>query len=363
MTPSCRHCGSSKVVKDGQSSREDLRLAAGEVEQVVVPVARYACRSCGRTSNLIPDEARIARDAVRDHVVDRVFASGRRMTARETGLGRSTIGLLLEEWGSVREEEPARAAPDFLMVETVRIGARDHVLLVDVDSEGLIEILRDASSIPEWAAEPGRPSPLRVCHGIDPATKAAIERGMPDAERMIAPRGVARALTTRALLSLRSLKAKAYGSNAFPRPSEFVLALRSSSGEGWPPAPAVLANATRAALSVLESRDRIEAEHRWPEFAFAAAGPESRSVLSLMETWRAEILSGVEHRYVDTTWSLAMAARRALASQRPVLAFDDLRRLALLRDFVSVEEPPIPGRARRVVAKGTRLAGLPSALE
>lgn len=362
MTPSCRHCGSTRVVRDGQSSRETLRLRDGRVERAATPTTRLACRSCGRTSTHIPHEAALAQAAARDHVVDLAFAKGRRTTARETGLDRSTVGSLLEDWAAVREEEPARAAPDFLMVETVRIAGKDHSLLVDVDAEGLIEILPDAGSIPDWAAQPGRPSPLRVCHGLDPATRTAVERGMPDAERMIAPRGVARALTTRALLSLRSLKAKAHGSNAFPRPSEFVLALRSSPGEGWPVAPANLAGATRAALGVLAARDRIEAERRWPEFALAASGPESRSVLALMQTWRTEILVGVEHRYVDETWDLAMAARRALASRRPVLAFDDLRRLALLRDFVSAEEPAIPGRSRRVVAKGTSLAGLPAAL-
>lgn len=363
MKPICPHCRSSRVVRDGTYERSIRCLRNGCVVQLPSSSTRISCKDCGRTASIISDTDRAEGVAVREHVVGIALAKGRNAAARETSVSRSTVSAYLDEWSQPRESDPARAAPDFLLVEAVRVGGRDRSLLVDVDRETLVEMLDDGGKIADWAGVPGRLHPIRACLGVDPAIAAVARSAMPDTRLMVAPAAVARAVKTRALVALRTLRARSLGSNGFPRAEEFLRGVATTVGEGWPLVACALANTVRSALSVLGARDRQEADRLWPEFAIASSGTESRSILTLMTTWREEILEGIEHRFVDGIWKKTQAVRRALSARRPILSFADLRRLALLRDFRMVPQADLLSwQVGQAIAHGRDLADLPAAL-
>ncbi|MBY0255296.1 MAG: hypothetical protein K2X54_28585 [Methylobacterium organophilum] len=364
MTQSCEHCGSARLVRKGRSQRTFERLRDGVIVPYDGAVTRVLCRGCGRNGTLY-DQGDLAADReVRDHVVGRVFALGRNAAAIETGVPRTTVQRHVEAWCTAREADVLDVAPDFLLLEPVRIRGEDCILAIDVDREALVEILPAGEALQAWIGAPGRLPALRVCARFDPATISMVRTMLPATKVMVAPVMAARALRMEADLCLRALRRRpaAKGCNAMPTPNEFSRSLASDAGvePGWPTAVTALRAAVRAVLELLAARSRSEGERRLPEAELAASSCER--ILRWLRVWREPILEGLDHAFVDRTAMLAAGVRRAIVRRRPALGLSDNRALALLRDFVrrSIKTPP--GMPRRTVSMGRPLNGLEALL-
>lgn len=364
MTATCPHCGSLRLVGKGRCSPTFHRIRDGVAVPYKATALRVLCRACGRNGSVYDPVDLAAERAVRSHVVERVFALGQSAAALETGVPRTTVQRHVEAWCASRELEVLDAAPDFLLLEPVRICGIDRVMIVDVDREALVEILTAGEAVRGWLCDPGRPSALRICTPPDPSIVRLVGSALPNVRTMVSPSAAARAVRTEADLGFRFLRrrGKASGCNGMPTASEFQrsLAREGAPGPGWPRMVAALATAARAALDLLGSRSREEGERRWAETELAAAGAER--ILRWLRVWREPVLEGLDHAFVNATAKLAAGVRRAIARRRPVLGFTDLRAFVLLRDFVRRSVPVPPGFPPRAISEGRPLAGLAAML-
>lgn len=365
MTATCEHCGSGRLVRKGGSQRTFGRLRVGVIVPYEGAVTRVLCRGCGRNGTLY-DQGDLAADLeVRDHIVGRVFALGRNAAAIETGVPRTTVQRHVEAWCAAREADVVDAAPDFLLLEPVRIRGEDCILAIDVDREALVEILPAGDALQAWLGAPGRMPALRVCVRFDPAAIAAVRTALPSTKVMVAPAAAARAVRTEAELCLSALRRRAAekGCNSMPTPPEFARSLSpDASGEPeWPTPVTALRSAVRAVLALLSVTSRGEGERRLPEAELAAGGCER--ILRWLRVWRDPILEGLDHAFVDRAAMLAAGVRRAIVRRRPALGLSDTRALALLRDFVRRSITTPPGMPRRSVSVGRPLKGLEALLQ
>lgn len=364
MTASCEHCGSGRLVRKGRSRRTFERLRDGVIAPYDGAVTRVLCRGCGRNGTLY-DQGDLAADReVRDHVVERVFALGRNAAAIATGVPRTTVQRHVEAWCAAREADVLDVAPDFLLLEPVRIRGEDCILAIDVDREALVEILPAGEALQAWLGAPGRLPALRVCARVDPATISTVRASLPATKVMVAPAVAARALRMEADLCLRGLRRRpsAKGCNAMPTPNEFSRSLAPDAGvePGWPTAVTALRAAVRAVLELIAAKSRSEGERRLPEAELAASSCDR--ILRWLRVWLDPVLEGLDHAFVDRTAMLAAGIRRAIVRRRPALGLADVRALTLLRDFVRRTMPPRPGMPPRTVHVGRPLEGLEQAL-
>lgn len=360
MTAACGHCGSGRLVRKGAFHPTFHRIRNGVAVPYEATAARVLCRACGRNGSVYDEADLAAERALRAHVVDRVFHLGQSGAAAETGIPRATVQRHVEAWCALREPEVLDAAPDFLLLEPVRVRGADCVLAVDVDRGTLVEMLAAGDQVRAWLGDPGRPPALQVCTPLDPGLMSLVGSALPAARIMVPPAAAARGLRTEADLAFRFLRrhATSRGCNGMPTASEFwrSLAAGGAPGPGWPRAAVALRAAARAVLDLLGLASRADGERRWAETELAACGCDR--ILRWLRVWREPILEGLDHAFVDGTVGLVAGVRRAIARRRPVLGLADLRALALLRDFVRSTVPTPPNYAPRAVSEGRPLAGL-----
>lgn len=360
MTPACGHCGSDRLVGKGRFHPTFHRIQDGMALPYEGTAARVLCRACGRNGTVYDEADREAERALRTHVVERVFALGQSGAAAETGVARATVQRHVEAWCALREPEVLDAAPDFLLLEPVRVRGADCLLAVDVDRGTLVELLAAGDPVRAWLADPGRTPALQVCTPLDPALISLVGAALPEVRIMVSPAAAARGLRTEAELAFRALRrhATTRGCNGMPTAPEFTrsLAADGAPGPGWPRTAIALRAAARAVLDLLALTSRAEGERRWAETELAAAG--SDRILRWLRVWREPVLEGLDHAFVDGTAAIVAGVRRAMARRRPVLGLADFRAFALLRDFVRRSVPTPPGMPPRAVSEGRPLAGL-----
>ena len=368
MTAACGHCGSERLVRKGAFHPTFHRIQDGVAVPYEATAARVLCRACGRNGSVYDEADLAAERALRRHVVERVFLLGQSGAAIETGIPRATVQRHVEAWCALREPEVLDVAPDFLLLEPVRIRGADCILAVDVDRGTLVELLAAGDPVRAWLADPGRMPALQVCTPLDPALISLVGTALPEVRIMVSPAAAARGLRTEAELAFRALRrhATARGCNGMPTAPEFTRSLAADGAPGprhaerWPRAAIALRAAARAVLDLLALSSRAEGERRWAETELAAAG--SDRILRWLRVWREPVLEGLDNAFVDGAAGLVAGVRRAMARRRPFLGLADLRAFALLRDFVRRSVPTPPGMPPRAVSEGRPLAGLEALL-
>ncbi len=362
MTVTCP-CGSPATVRHGSMPRRYLRTCAGGVEKVPCEAARFQCKACGRTFTILPAHALEDERRVRDLVAEATFRHGRSGAMRRTGLGEAVVEGQLDRWAREREPDVADAAPDFILLDEVRMRDGPVVLVADVDRESLVAVPSGDAALSRWLARPDVLPPLRACVPVDAALAAKVAAAVPGIRVMLAPSGLARAIRTALAAGLAALRRDpSMGRrNAFPSAARFLRALggRVAPGEGWPLEVLALLSAGKAASAVAAAPDAAAGLRLWPEYEMAASVAGAAPLRRLMGTWRDAILTGLDHRFVDRVSQSLAKVRRTAAARRPTLLARDFRALALLRDH---ERAPLghglPGADGASVAAGRPLAGL-----
>lgn len=361
MTTPCP-CGAATTVRHGSSQRSYLRPADGTVEEAPCKAERFLCKACGRTFTVLPPHAREDEGRVRELVAELAFAHGRAGAVRVSGLGESVVGRLVDRWQADRETDVIDAAPDFILLDMVRMRDGTAVLVTDLDREALAEVSDGPDGLAGWLARPGILQPLRACLPIDPALARTVREGVPGIQVMVAPSAVLRAIRVALSAGLSSLRREPSMArrNAFPGSARFLRTLdgRAPQGEGWPVEVTALLSAGRVARAVAQSPDAAAGARLWPEFEMAASVPGGAPLLRLMGTWRDAILAGLDHRFVDRMAVAVAKVRRAAAARRPTLLVRDFRALVLLRDFERAVDPGGHG----TIAHGRPVAGLAALL-
>ena len=343
MNPACP-CGSPRTVRHGAEPGTHLRLEGGRAAKVPCTVPRFLCRGCGRSFARRAPEAEAEEIAVRDRAATLAFELGQAPAARELGVTLPVLRTLLKRWRRARDPDTHGAAPDFLIVECATLRGADAILVADLDREILVEVVPDPGRLAEWLVRPGRLPALRTCVPLDPGIAGAVRGALPEAVAMVAPSAVARAMRGALAAGLRILRRLPgmAGRNGFPSTARFVQAVEGSGpvGEGWPREVLALHGAGRLAREIVEAPDAARGAALWPEFEISASVAGGQPLARLMATWRREILSGLDHRFVDRMAGAMHQARRSAQARRPSLAFQDFRGLVLLRDY---GRPAVPG--------------------
>ena len=366
MTVACP-CGSPAVVRHGTMPRRYLRPCESGVEKVPCEASRFQCKACGRTFTALPAHAVEDERRARELVAELTFLHGRSGAGRRTGLGEAVVDGLLDRWQREREVDVADAAPDFILLDEVRMRDGPVILVADVDRESLVEATPGVEALSRWLARPDILQPLRACVPVDAALAATIGVAVPGIRVMVAPSSLARAIRTALAAGLASLRRDpSMGRrNAFPGVARFLRALdgRVAPGDGWPLEVLALLSAGKAASAVASAPDAAAGLRLWPEYEMAASVAGGAPLRRLMGTWRDAILAGLDHRFVDRMSRMLTKVRRTAAARRPTLLARDFRALALLRDH---ERAPLGlglvGRDGATVAAGRRLACLPDLL-
>lgn len=363
----CPRCSSTNLVSRGTESHSVLVVRDGRIVEVRGTSQRMTCKSCGKTSSHREDGLVDASYEARELIVETVHRLGQTAASAELGVPRSTVQRHLARWREAREPEIVGAAPIFLLVDVAHVRGADRVLVVDLDRETLVEMLEGHDQLAGWIGEASRAPAVRVCMGLDPKLASIVRTGLPSAEVMVAPSTMRRAVRTEAILATRALRRSPdlRGRNGMPFPQEMAEALREDrpTPEPWPLDAGAVLTAARAALHLLDAKDRAGAEAAWPQFEMAVALAPMPRLARLFSTWREPILAGVDHRFVDRASLLVAKARRALATRRPSLGFQDLRGFALMDGFeMALEGLPIPGASQTPVSVGRPLVGLLEAL-
>lgn len=362
----CPRCSSIDLVSRGTESHSALVVRDGRLVEIEGRSRRLTCKSCGKTSSHRDDGLVDASHEARDLIAETVHRLGQTAASAELGVPRSTVQRHLARWREAREPEIVGAAPIFLLVDVAHVRGADRVLVVDLDRETLVEMLEGHDDLATWLGEASRAPAVRVCMGLDARLAAIVRTGLPAAEVMVAPSTMRRAVRTEAILATRALRCSPdlRGRNGMPFPQEMADALREgrrTPGQ-WPMEAGAVLTASRAAFHLLDAKDRGSAERAWPQFEMAVGLAPMPRLARLFATWREPILAGVDHRFVDRASMLVSKARRALATRRPSLGFQDLRGFALMDGFeTALEGLPIPG-SQTPVAVGRPLAGLLEAL-
>jgi hypothetical protein len=346
-TPACA-CGSPRTVRHGSVPGHRYRLADGKAEKVGEAGSRFLCRGCGRTFTRRTFEAEAEERILRDRAAELAFRLGRHGAAGALGLHGSVLDNMLDRWQSDREVDVADAAPDFLAVERVALGKGGGILVADVDRETLVEVVADAEALAGWLAVPGRLPALRVCVPLDPEIAASVRLGLPEAEVLVAPATVLRAIRSALAAGLRILR-RIPGMrrrNAFPSTARFLRSAESPDAmpEGWPVEVVALRGAGRIAREIAGSADAELGAGLWREFELSATEPCAQPLARLMATWKGAILSGLDHRFVDRVAGVIDRIRRVAPLRRPSLVLRDFRAFVLLRDCERAAFPSGVGR-------------------
>ena len=362
MTDRCP-CGSSSSVRHAPAPGSHMRVAGIKVERVPHEGVRRLCKACGRTFVVPPHGVAASEREVRDHVAELAFRLGRAGAVDATKLGSTVVDRLVDEWQAARDPETLDAAPDFVLVEPVRLRDKDGFLVLDVDRETLVEVVIERDGLDAWLGREGPLPPLRACVPLDAGVAATVRARLPGATVMVAPSTVLRAIRSALGTGLRALRREPSmrRRNAFPGTASFLRAHegRAGPGEGWPVEVTALLAAGRVARDIAGSRDAAKGEALWREFEVAVAVPGGAHLARMMATWRDAILSGLDHRFVDRLARAATRIRRLTASRRPTLLIRDYRGLVLLRDYVrETSNPAVPGGRHRTVGAGRPLEGL-----
>jgi len=147
----CPYCGSKMIVKNGSVDRfvRDLPLYEHPVA-ITISTNRYRCNNegCGRSFTpsfeSVEDRDKITK-RMKDVIKERCFQTGMTDLAESMGVSVATIDRIIKESIEERESDWTYYVPRVLGLAETVIGKKSRLICVDVENNGVVDILEDSS--------------------------------------------------------------------------------------------------------------------------------------------------------------------------------------------------------------------------
>lgn len=313
-----------------------------------IKAQRWRCTSCGATVTELPQDARprsLATIAFRDAVALSCFEEGYAPAASRYDVDEKTARAMWAEWAAPRELDLPSRPPEFLGLHTVRVAGSERTLVTDVAALAVVDVLQgaDASDVVEWLDRIGDAARVdSVALAFHQPYRDAVSSQLPGARMLMCP-SHARSQGIWAFLSALRIAtrwlARIPGRNVGERPRTFAMhaselsaAQREEMG-GWDASVIALHAIKENYLHAFEHQKRVDVERSLSDVAAQCISIQGATrVVSLIAAWGGEIASGAVEPALAPFSEALGAIVPSFASRRPVLSFDLMRGLAVLKE-------------------------------
>ena len=212
----CPTCG-KPCVGNGAPERmvRDMPLF-GKPIALLISANRYLCKSCGRSYpsffECVDDRARIT-TRLREHIAKRCLIEPVSKLAEDNYISVATVSRITKETIKTLENNWKFYTPSILGLFTILIGGKKRILCVDVENNGIVELLEDAdaNTLESYFTKKIDKSRVKsIVMEFDKTHRSVIKRCFPTTKLICNYRHVVELIRNALIAELGRVRAKTY---------------------------------------------------------------------------------------------------------------------------------------------------------